>query len=69
LRYRGKFDGTPEVTQFAETLERVCIETVEAGHMTKDLALLIGPAQPWMTTEQFFEQVRVNLESAMGVAA
>ncbi len=66
LKYRGKFDGTPEVTRFAETLERVCIETVEAGHMTKDLALLVGPEQNWMTTEQFFETVRVNLESAMG---
>lgn len=69
LKYRGKFDGTPEVTQFAETLERVCIQTVENGHMTKDLALLIGPDQPWMTTEQFFEQVRVNLEQAMGASA
>ncbi|WP_033922523.1 NADP-dependent isocitrate dehydrogenase [Sphingomonas sp. 37zxx] len=66
LKYRGKFDGTPEVTRFAETLERVCVETVEAGQMTKDLAILIGPDQPWMTTEQFFEAVRVNLETAMG---
>ncbi|UUL83420.1 NADP-dependent isocitrate dehydrogenase [Sphingomonas qomolangmaensis] len=66
LKYRGKFDGTPEVTQFAETLERVCVETVESGQMTKDLAILIGPNQPWMTTEQFFEAVRVNLETAMG---
>ncbi len=65
LKYRGKFDDTPEVTQFAETLERVCIETVENGHMTKDLAILIGPDQPWMTTEQFFEQVRKNLETKM----
>ena len=66
LSYRGKFDGTPEVTKFAETLERVCIETVESGAMTKDLALLIGPEQAWMTTEQFFEAIRVNLEEAMG---
>ena len=66
LKYRGKFDDTPEVTAFAETLERVCVQTVEDGHMTKDLALLIGPDQPWMTTEQFFEQVRVNLETKMG---
>ncbi|TPG42990.1 NADP-dependent isocitrate dehydrogenase [Sphingomonas koreensis] len=65
LKYRGKFDGTPEVTQFAETLEKVCIDTVEGGQMTKDLAILIGPDQPWMTTEQFFEAVRVNLEKAM----
>jgi isocitrate dehydrogenase len=68
LKYRGKFDDTPEVTQFAETLERVCIKTVENGHMTKDLAILIGPDQPWMTTEQFFEQVRVNLETEMAKA-
>ncbi|MCD2324831.1 NADP-dependent isocitrate dehydrogenase [Sphingomonas sp. IC-56] len=66
LKYRGKFDGTPDVTRFAETLERVCIETVESGKMTKDLALLIGPDQAWMTTEQFFEAIRVNLETAMG---
>ena len=65
LKYRGKFDDTPEVTKFAETLERVCVETVENGHMTKDLAILIGPDQPWMTTEQFFEQVRKNLETKM----
>jgi isocitrate dehydrogenase len=65
LKYRGKFDGTPEVTEFAETLERVCIETVEQGQMTKDLAILIGPDQSWMTTEQFFEAVRSNLEQAM----
>jgi len=66
LSFRGKFDGTPDVTRFAETLERVCIETVEAGGMTKDLAILIGPDQPWMTTEQFFEAIRTNLEKAMG---
>jgi isocitrate dehydrogenase len=65
LIYRGKFDETPEVTRFAETLERVCIETVEQGQMTKDLAILIGPDQAWMTSEQFFEAVRVNLETAM----
>ena len=65
LKYRGKFDETPDVTRFAETLERVCVETVESGAMTKDLAILIGPDQAWMTTEQFFEAVRFNLESAM----
>ena len=65
LSFRGKFDGTPDVTKFAETLERVCIKTVEDGAMTKDLALLIGPEQAWMTTEQFFEQIRVNLEAEM----
>jgi len=65
LKYRGKFDGTPDVTRFAEDLEKVCIETVESGKMTKDLALLIGPDQAWMTTEQFFEAVRQNLETKM----
>jgi isocitrate dehydrogenase len=65
LKYRGKFDNTPEVTKFAETLEEVCISTVESGAMTKDLAILIGPDQPWMTTEQFFETVRANLEKEM----
>ncbi|MEZ5708464.1 MAG: NADP-dependent isocitrate dehydrogenase [Blastomonas sp.] len=66
LIYRGKFDETPEVARFAETLERVCIKTVEEGHMTKDLAILIGPDQSWMTTEQFFEAIVQNLESEMG---
>jgi isocitrate dehydrogenase len=65
LKYRGKFDDTPEVTRFAETLERVCIETVESGQMTKDLAILVGPEQAWMTTEQFFEAIVKNLEAAM----
>ena len=65
LNYRGKFDDTPEVTKFAETLERACIYTVEQGAMTKDLAILIGPDQAWQTTEQFFESVRLNLETAM----
>jgi isocitrate dehydrogenase len=65
LIYRGKFDDTPDVTRFAETLEKVCIQTVENGDMTKDLAILIGPDQSWMTTEQFFEAVRSNLETEM----
>ena len=65
LKYRGTFDDTPDVTRFAETLERVCIKTVEDGAMTKDLAILIGPDQAWMTTEQFFEAVRANLETEM----
>ena len=63
--YRGKFDETPEVVRFAETLERVCIQTVENGQMTKDLALLIGPSQNWLTTEQFFEAIVTNLEKEM----
>ena len=69
LKFRGKLDETPEVIAFAETLERVCVETVEQGAMTKDLAILVGPDQAWMTTEQFFEAVRVNLEAEMAVAA
>ena len=69
LQFRGKFDDTPDVIKFAETLEQVCIETVEKGGMTKDLAILIGPDQPWMTTEQFFEQIRVNLEAKMAAWA
>jgi len=69
LMYRGKFDGTPEVVKFAETLERVCIQTVEKGHMTKDLALLIGPGQAWQTTEQFFETIVDNLEKEMTTSA
>jgi len=69
LKFRGKFDGTPDVTRFAEDLEKVCIETVESGAMTKDLALLVGPNQAWMTTEQFFEAVRLNLEKKMATWA
>jgi len=65
LKFRGKFDETPDVVRFAEALEKVCIKTVENGHMTKDLAILIGPDQAWMTTERFFEQIRVNLEAEM----
>ncbi|MGL3819445.1 NADP-dependent isocitrate dehydrogenase [Sphingopyxis sp. R3-92] len=65
LKHRGKLDNTPEVTKFAETLERVCVDTVESGKMTKDLALLIGPDQNWLTTEGFFEAIVENLEAAM----
>jgi isocitrate dehydrogenase len=69
LIYRGKFDNTPDVVKFAETLEAVCIKTVESGKMTKDLALLIGPDQNWMTTEQFFEEIVKNLETEMAAWA
>jgi isocitrate dehydrogenase len=69
LKYRGKFDDTPDVVKFAETLERVCVETVEGGQMTKDLAILVGPEQPWLTTEQFFEAIVKNLEAAMAETA
>jgi len=66
LKYRGKMDGTPEVIQFAEAVEKTCIETVETGYMTKDLALLIGPNQSWMTTGQFFDKIDENLQSKLG---
>jgi len=65
LKHRGKLDGTPEVTQFAETLERVCVETVEEGKMTKDLALLVGPDQAFLTTEHFLAAIDENLQKAM----
>jgi isocitrate dehydrogenase len=65
LYYRGKFDATPEVMRFAETLERVCVETVESGCMTKDLSLLISRTQPWLTTEEFLGKLDENLRAAM----
>ena len=65
LEHRGKLDGTPEVSAFAQTLERVCIETVEEGKMTKDLALLVGPEQPWQTTQEFLASIDENLQKAM----
>jgi isocitrate dehydrogenase len=65
LAHRGKLDGTPEVTRFADTLEKVCIETVEAGKMTKDLAILIGPSQPHLTTQDFLAAIDANLVKAM----
>lgn len=65
LAYRGKFDETPEVVKFAETLEKVCVETVEAGFMTKDLALLVEGDQPFMTTQEFLAKLDENLQKAM----
>ncbi len=65
LSYRGKMDGTPQVTAFAETLEQVCVQTVEEGHMTKDLALLIGADQPFQSTEEFLASIKDNLDKAM----
>jgi isocitrate dehydrogenase len=67
LKHRGKLDGTPEVTRFAETLERVCVQTVEEGKMTKDLALLVGKDQPYLTTEEFLAALDDNLQKAMAV--
>ena len=65
LAYRGRFDDTPDVTRFADTLERVCVETVESGFMTKDLAVLIGPEQKWLNTQAFLGKIDDNLKAAM----
>ena len=65
LTHRGRMDGTPEVTAFAQTLERVCVETVESGKMTKDLALLIGKDQPYLTTQEFLAAIDENLQAAL----
>jgi isocitrate dehydrogenase len=65
LKHRGKLDGTPEVTGFAETLEQVIVETVESGRMTKDLAVLVGKDQDWLTTEDFLGTLDENLQKKM----
>jgi len=65
LYYRGKFDGTPDVQHFAETLEKVCVDTVESGKMTKDLAILIGPNEPWLSTTQFLDALDAGLKKAV----
>ncbi|MEA2224852.1 MAG: isocitrate dehydrogenase, partial [Solirubrobacteraceae bacterium] len=65
LQARGRMDQTPEVGEFAQTLERVCVQTVESGKMTKDLALLVGPDQQWQTTEEFLASIDDNLKQAM----
>jgi len=65
LAYRGKFDGTPELITFAETLEKVCVDTVESGFMTKDLALLVEGDQPFLTTEEFLAKLDENLQAAL----
>ena len=67
LRYRGKFDDTLELVQFADTLEAVCINTVEGGAMTRDLALLIDAKQAFLTTDEFLDAIDVNLKTATGV--
>ncbi|MBK5224605.1 MAG: NADP-dependent isocitrate dehydrogenase [Acidimicrobiia bacterium] len=66
LAHRGKVDGTPEVTGFADALEKVIIDTVEGGKMTKDLALLVGREQEWLTTEEFMAALDENLKAAIG---
>ena len=64
LQARGRMDGTPAVSEFADTLERVCVQTVESGRMTKDLALLVGPDQAWQTTQEFLASIDENLQRA-----
>ena len=66
LSYRAKFDDTPDVAAFADTVEKVCIQTVERGQMTKDLALLISNEQPFLTTDDFLDAIDVNLQKAVG---
>jgi isocitrate dehydrogenase len=66
LKYRGKFDETPEVVKFADTLEKVCVSTVEAGFMTKDLSILIGPDQAWQTTGAFLDTLADRLGKELG---
>ena len=65
LAHRAKLDGNPALDKFAHTLEKVCVDTVESGSMTKDLALLVGPDQKWLTTEGFLDKVDENLKKAM----
>jgi len=69
LQHRAKLDGNAELDRFAKTLEKVCVDTVESGCMTKDLALLVGDTQGWLTTEGFIEKVAQNLEKALAEAA
>ncbi|MEU8340632.1 isocitrate dehydrogenase (NADP) [Actinomadura meyerae] len=66
LEHRGKLDGQPEVIDFARKLEAVCVETVESGQMTKDLALLVGGETPWLTTQGFLEALDTNLQKKIG---
>ncbi len=67
LTYRGKMDETPDVVRFAETLERVCVDLVESGKMTKDLAILIGPDQPFLNTQQFLNEIDTELQRRMAL--
>jgi isocitrate dehydrogenase len=65
LMHRAKLDNNAELSKFATTLEKVCIDTVEAGYMTKDLALLVGPDQKWLSTTGFLDKIADNLSNAM----
>jgi isocitrate dehydrogenase len=68
LHARGRLDETPEVSEFAHSLERVCVQTVESGRMTKDLALLVGPDQEWQTTQEFLASIDENLQRAVATS-
>ena len=65
LQYRGRFDETPDVVTFAQTLEQVCVDVVESGRMTKDLAILIRPDHPFLTTEDFLGAIDGALKARM----
>ena len=65
LKHRAKLDGNAELNHFADTLEKICVSTVESGSMTKDLALLVGDQQGWLTTEGFIDKVAANLDKAL----
>ena len=67
LQYRGRFDGTPDVVAFAEKLEKVCVDVVESGRMTKDLAILIRADHPYLTTEEFLSAIDTELKDAPGL--
>jgi isocitrate dehydrogenase len=69
LAHRAKLDGNEPLANFCKTLEKVCISTVESGFMTKDLALLVGPDQKWLSTTGFLDKVDENLKAAMGAKA
>jgi isocitrate dehydrogenase len=66
LSHRAKLDNNPELNKFSETLEKICVQTVEQGFMTKDLALLVGAEQKWLSTEAFLDKVSSNLQKALG---
>ena len=65
MRYRGTFDNTPDVVRTAENLERVCVDTVQSGDVTRDLAILIRADHPWLTTNQFLDKLDTNVKKAM----
>ena len=65
MRYRATFDNPPDVVRFAENLERVCVDTVQSGDVTRDLAILIRADHPWLTTNQFLDKLDTNLQTAM----